>query len=117
MKKVQGLAKFGLVVGMVALLAACGGAPSEADIQAALEQEIQLQIDQAAGVTSPQVKEMLASLMPKIEKIVLQGCESLGDDAYQCKVEATASIKGRMMTNTESVRMTKSKADGWKISR
>ena len=43
MKTVQGFVKLGLVVGVAAVLTACGGgAPSEADVQQALEQEIQL---------------------------------------------------------------------------
>ncbi len=89
MKTVQGFVKLGLVVGVAAVLTACGGgAPSEADVQQALEKEIQLQIDRAAGSSSADVKNVLASLMPKIEKITLHGCESLGDDAYQCTVEA-----------------------------
>lgn len=118
MKTVQGFVKLGLVVGVTAVLTACGGgAPSEADVQQALEQEIQLQIDRAAGSSSADVKNVLASLMPKIEKITLHGCESLGDDAYQCTVEAASSIKGRKITNTDSVRMTKSNSGDWTLSR
>ncbi len=117
MKTVQGFAKLGWVVGLAAVLVACGGAPSEADIQKALEQEIQLQIDQAAGSSGADVKGMMAALMPKVDKIVVQGCESLGDDAYRCTVEATTSIKDRTMTHRDSVRMTKSQSGEWKISR
>lgn len=117
MKTVQYFAKLGFVVALAAALAACSDAPAEADIQKALEQEIQLQIDQAAGSSGAEVKDILATLMPKVEKIVLQGCESLGDDAYRCTVEATTSIKDRMMTHRDSVQMTKSQSGDWKISR
>ena len=118
MKKVQGLARLGLVSAIAAALTACGAsAPTAVDIQKALEQEIQQQIDLAAGNSSADVKEMMATLMPKIEKITVQSCESVADDAFQCTVEATASIKGRMISNTDSVRMSKTPTGAWAISR
>lgn len=118
MKTVQGFVKLGWVVGLAAVLVACGGAPSEADIQKALEQEIQLQIDQAAGSNSgADVKETMAALMPKVEKVLLHVCEALADGAYRCSIEAITSIKQRKMTRRDSVQMTKSPSGEWVISR
>ena len=118
MTSVKGFVKLGLIFTALAALAACGtSAPTEADIQKALEQEIQQQIDLAAGNSGPDVKEMMATLMPKIEKVTVQSCESVADDAFQCTVEATASIKGRMISNTDSVRMSKTSTGTWVISR
>lgn len=89
-----------------ALLSACGGSPSESDVRAALQKQVdagRAQAEQLMGRSSfldKQIEEQKKA----IEGVKLIGCKSDGDKAYLCDVEAKGGA-GR-------VRMLKG-SDGW----
>ena len=118
MNAVKGFTKLGLVCVMAAMLAACGGAPSDAEVRQALEDQVKNELAQIPGLSDLQdsgMQEMVASMMPKIENISPQGCESADNDAYLCTVEVTVSIMGQTQTNMQDVRLKKNKSGEWKI--
>ena len=112
--------KLGAVIVLSAALAACGGAPSEKEVRAALEKRIKSdlgQISAMAGGHGADLKELMDGMMPKIENISVNDCDSVGDDVYQCSVEATVSMMGEKHSNTEDIRLKKDKQGEWQVVR
>lgn len=120
MKTVKGFTKLGLVFGMAAALAACGGGPSDAEVRKVIEDQVASELEQVsgiAGVKDSGMEEMVSSMMPKIENISPQGCKSSDNDAYLCTVEVTATMMGQTQTNMQDLRLKKNKSGEWKIIR
>ena len=112
--------KLGAVIVLSAALAACGGAPSEKEVRAALEKRIKSdlgQISAMAGGHGADLKELMDGMMPTIENLNVKGCDSVGDDVYQCSVEATVSMMGEKHSNTEDIRLKKDKQGEWHVVR
>lgn len=112
--------KLGAVIVLSAALAACGGAPSEKEVRAALEKRIKSdlgQISAMAGAHGADLKELMDGMMPTIENLNVKGCDSVGDDVYQCSVEATVSMMGEKHSNTEDIRLKKDKQGEWQVVR
>lgn len=112
--------KLGAVIVLSAALAACGGAPSEKEVRAALEKRIKSdlgQISAMAGGHGADLKELMDGMMPTIENLNVKGCDSVGDDVYQCSVEATVSMMGEKHSNTEDIRLKKDKQGEWQVVR
>ncbi|WP_205340942.1 hypothetical protein [Denitrificimonas caeni] len=120
MNVVKGWARWTVLVAMAAGLAACGGAPSEAEVRQVLQEQIKHDLDKVTGMIDAEdsdLNTMLASMMPKIENIALQGCESEADSVYLCSVEATVTMLGQEKTNIEAVRFKKNKQGEWTMVR
>jgi len=120
MNLAKGWARGVLLVAMTAGLAACGGAPSEAEVRQVLQEQIKQDLDKVTGMIDAEnsdLNAMLSSMMPKIENIALQGCESEVDSVYLCSVEATVTMMGQEKKNIEAVRFKKNKAGEWTIVR
>ncbi|MEX3555522.1 MAG: hypothetical protein VB131_02465 [Burkholderia gladioli] len=86
-----------------ALLAACGGSPSESDVRAAIEKQSEKQLRLIGGKGSF-VDEQIAEQKKAVESSKLIGCKSDGDKAFLCDLE----ING----GSARVRMLKG-SDGW----
>lgn len=118
MKVVKNVTKLGLVFGLAAVLTACGGAPSDSDVRKALEEQIQSDMSQVTGgLKGAGLDGALDGMMPKIDKITPQGCESVGNDIYSCAVEATMTIMGMQQTNMQEFSFKKNKSGEWKVVR
>lgn len=119
MKAVNKIAQLGLVLGLAAVLTACGGAPSDKEVRKALEAQIESDMAQmtgglnAAGLGG----DAMDGMMPKIDNISPQGCEAAGNDIYNCTVEATVTMMGMQQTNMQNINLKKNKAGEWKIVR
>lgn len=111
--------KLGAVIVLSAALAACGGAPSEKEVRAALEKRIKSDLGQISAMAGGHGADLadLAGMMPKIENISVNGCDSVGNDVYECSVEATVSMMDSEHTNTENVRFKKDKQGEWQVVR
>lgn len=120
MKVLKGFIKLGSVVAMAAALAACGGAPSESEVRHALEKQIKSDLEKItsmAGGADSDALAMMDSMMPKIENISVDGCDSIGNDVYQCSVEATLTVMGQEQSTIENIRLKKSSKGEWLIVR
>lgn len=103
--------RFTLVTAAALVLTACGGAPSESDIQQALQK----QTDQMLKTMGPLAK-MSGADNTEIREVEKLGCEKDGDNAYRCDVKVTVTVAGREVTETSRGRFVKS-SDGWVASR
>ena len=112
-------AKLGWVVGLAALLSACGG-PSDAQVRQALETQIQNDLKQVSGISGlvgSEFGDMAESMMPKIDNISPQGCEKAENDIYNCTVESTVTVMGVSQTNMQEFSFKKNKAGEWRVVR
>lgn len=118
MKAVKSVTKLGLVFGLAAVLTACGGAPSDAEVRKALEEQIQSDMNQVTGgLKGAGLGDAMDSMMPKIDNISPQGCEEAANDIYNCTVEATITVMGMQQTNMQEFSFKKNKAGEWKVMR
>ena len=118
MKAVKSITKLGLVFGLAAVLTACGGAPSDAEVRKALEAQIQSDMNQVTGgLKGTGLDGAMDGMMPKIDNISPQGCEAAGNDIYNCTVEATVTMMGMKQTNMQNINLKKNKDGEWKIVR
>ena len=120
MKVIKNITKLGLVFGLVGALAACGGAPSDAEVRKALEEQIQQDLKQVSGISGlagSGFEDIAENMMPKIDNISPQGCESAANDIYNCTVEATITVMGIQQTNMQEISFKKNKAGEWKVVR
>lgn len=114
---VEHLAKMGLVIAMVASLAACSDEPPTAsDIQQAAAQAMEMDIDRQIGGDNPDLKKEIMSEIPKVNSVSLQGCEKQSADAYHCKFTITLIYKGDTQVHDGSAIMAKDKSGGWTMT-
>lgn len=95
------------------LLTACSGAPSEGDIQGALDR--QMKADQAS-VAKIGGAALAKSMVPVVTGIKKIGCKEDGEKAYRCDVEVEALQGGKSGKGAAVFRLIKL-SDGWSISR
>lgn len=118
MKVVTSAAKLGFVLSLVAVLTACGDAPSDAEVRKALEEQIQSETEQLkSGLKESGLDGAMAGMMPKIDNISPQGCKAAGNDIYNCTVEAAMTIMGNKQTNMHNISLKKNKDGAWKVVR
>ena len=120
MKAVKNFTKLGLVFGLAAVLTACGGAPSDSEVRKALQEQIQndlKQVSDMSGLAGSDFEDMAEGMMPKVDNISPQGCESAGNDIYNCTVEATITVMGMQQTNMQEFSFKKNKSGEWKVVR
>lgn len=96
------------------LLTACGGAPSEGEMRAAFENQIQQSNDNVKKMAGN--NSMTKSMESKLHSFKKVGCKEDGENAYRCDVEMEieAPFVGRRSVNAP-VRFVKA-SDGWKVS-
>ncbi|NIF52612.1 hypothetical protein [Burkholderia sp. Ax-1724] len=95
-----------LALATSALLSACSGSPSEDDVRAALEKQVDVgrqQAEQIAGKNSF-VDQQVAEQKKAVADVKLIGCKADGDKAYVC------DIQGKV--GAARIRMLKG-SDGW----
>ena len=117
MKAVTGLAKLGTVLGMAAVLSACGGAPSESDVRKAFEASMaeQKALLSDMGGVGADLEKMLENMMPKIEILSVKDCKEADAAAYTCNVEAKVSVGENTTTNTEKLTLRKNDSGDWTV--
>jgi hypothetical protein len=93
-------------------LTACGGAPSEGDIKAAIEKQMQNETAAMQAFGGKKSAEMLKGLMPEIKNIKKIGCKEDGEKAYKCDVEMEVTQMGATNKGIRPLRFVKG-SDGW----
>lgn len=104
------------IVGLLTscLLAACSGAPSDADIKTALTKAVAEQQKMMAQISgSTGMGNMLKIEYTSVKKI---GCKADGESAYRCDVETIAKTAMGEHKQTTSMRLIKG-SDGWVAGR
>lgn len=89
-----------LVVAASLTLTACGGEPSQGDIDAAIKKE---------QLAMPKLMEGLVPVVKNVKKI---GCKADGEKAYICDVELEVEQLGKTNKGIAPVRFVKG-SDGW----
>lgn len=102
MKKLLALASF-------LVLAACGGAPSDSDINAAMKKQFDAYNKQMASIGAKGFADAMKLDSMKFKKI---GCKEDGSSAYICDVE----VSGPQGTQASPMRFVKG-SDGWVASK
>ncbi len=82
------------------LLAACSSGPSESDIKALLEAELDKMSSMVSEIGGESMSDMLKV---EIHDVIIHGCEEERSDVYRCDVEvdATAPVLGRSVERSE----------------
>lgn len=99
-----------LLLGSTLLLSACSSGPSERDVKALIE----AQLEQMSAMLGEMGGESMSGMLKvEIHDVTLHGCEEERTDVYRCDVEvdATAPLVGRSVERSE-ILLAKSK-DGW----
>jgi len=102
-------------VAMVLTLSACGGAPSDSDIQSAFEKQAKMQADEW-GKMDKQFADAMRNATPDIKSTRKIGCKEDGEKAYKCDVEIEATTRGNTSKGIVPIRFVKG-SDGWMASR
>jgi hypothetical protein len=93
-------------------LSACGGSPSEGDIKAAIEKQMQNETKAMQAFGGKQTAEMMKGLVPEIKSIKKIGCKEDGEKAYKCDVEMEVTQMGATNKGIAPLRFVKG-SDGW----
>lgn len=96
-------------------LTACGGAPSEGEMKAAIEKQTVAQQKQLEAFAGKAAVAMSGDLMPKITGAKKVGCKEDGESAYRCDVEVQVSQNGAVNSTVTQMRFVKG-SDGWLLS-
>lgn len=98
------------------LLAACGGAPSEADMTKAIDKQIQAEMTAAKQFMGGAGASMAEKMAPKLENLKKIGCKDDGENAYRCDIEIEITQNGATNKAPTSMRFVKG-SDGWMASK
>jgi len=96
-----------------ALLTACSGAPSEGDIQGAVERQMKAEQESLAKIGGA---ELAKSMLPVVTGVKKIGCKEDGEKAYRCDVEVEVIQLGKTSKGPAAFRLVKL-SDGWSVSR
>lgn len=110
MYKLEKISKIAIGCGVLLILTACGGGPSEGDMLAAIAKESS-GLAKAAGRPDDG-----AGMIPKLNSVKKIGCKEDGDNAYKCDVELEVTRMGQTGKAITSVRFVKG-SDGWGVTR
>jgi hypothetical protein len=102
--------------GALLLLTACGGAPSEGDIKAAIEKQMGADVKAMAQMGGKQAADMFKGLVPEIKSVKKIGCKEDGEKAYKCDVEMEVTQMGSTNKGVAPMRFVKG-SDGWIASK
>ena len=102
--------------GALFVLAACGGAPSEADIQSALEKQMGADVKAMEKMGGQQGANMAKNFLPEIKSVKKIGCKEDGEKAYKCDVEMEVTQMGNTNKGIAPIRFVKG-SDGWIASK
>lgn len=103
-----------LIAAAAIALSACSGAPSESDIKAMMEAELEQTSTMLKGIAG---NGMADAMRTDIHDVTLHGCDEIRDEVYRCDVEVdvTAPLVGR---NVQRSNITLAKTDaGWTATR
>ena len=112
--KITNLLALSLLAIPLLTLTACSSKPSDSTV----EELIESQYDQATSYTDSladdpsgagsMVKDMMASMMPKLEDVDDVNCDSTEEkNAYRCTAEITQSINGKSRTDKATFKVYK----------
>lgn len=97
-------------------LAGCGGAPSEGQIKAAIEAQLQQQQKAVAGMLGAAAGTIPKDMLPEVTNVRKIGCTADGEKAYRCDVELEMKLRGNVTkTPPRPVRLVKG-SDGWAVA-
>ncbi len=99
-----------LLIASTLALSACSSGPSESDIKALLESEVDKMTAMVGELGGEKMSDMLKV---DIHKVTIHSCEEERNDVYLCdvEVEATSPMTGRSVERSE-ILLAKSD-DGW----
>lgn len=102
--------------GILLMLSACGGAPSEGDIKTALEKQMGAETKAMEKFGGKEVANMAKSYLPEIKSVKKIGCKEDGEKAYKCDVEMEVTQMGNTNKGIAPIRFVKG-SDGWLASK
>ena len=108
-------ARQAFALGACLALSACGGAPSEADMRAAVDSQVKAQTTAMEGFVGKKAMEASKGMTPEIKSFRKIGCKEDGEKAYRCDVEVEVSQLGSTAKSAKSMRFVKG-SDGWAVS-
>ena len=93
-------------------LAACSGAPGDADVQAALERHF---VEAVAPAQAKFGAQAGAALVPTVQSVVLQSCAAREGGLYLC--EAQVSLHSKVLGQRQSLTrlLLTQDANGWRV--
>lgn len=97
------------------VLSACSSGPSEGDIKAAIEHQVQSQLKVVQQFTGVKPKDMDKDLMPQVKSVKKIGCKEDGNNAFKCDVEVEVAYMGSTNKAVRPMRFVKT-SDGWQAS-
>lgn len=96
------------------LLAACGSAPSEDDMRAAMDRQMQAQVEGAGKLFGHTGAGLMKDMMPEVQSLKKVGCKADGDNAYLCDVELGVKQLGITHQSLVQLRFVKA-SQGWTV--
>ena len=110
-----------IVVSVLAafMLVGCSSEPSSADIQKALQLQVNGQRETARAWMGEQAASLLSGFLPQIKSAEKLGCVKVHEKSYTCDVEIelyTNDAKTATRKATDKVTLLKG-SDGWVVSR
>ena len=105
-----------LITGVLLALTACGGAPSDGDIKASIEKQMEADSKAMEQFGGKQATNMAKNLLPEIKSIKKIGCKEDGDKAYKCDVEMEVTQMGNTNKGIAPFRFVKA-SDGWVVTK
>lgn len=116
MKAITGLAKLGTVLGMAAVLSACGGdGPSASDVRKAIEATQAEQMETLSDMVGKDAAKKMAESAPNVKIASVKDCKEADEGAYICSVEAKVSMGKDSVTKTENMKLRKDDSGKWAI--
>ncbi|WP_230655931.1 hypothetical protein [Psychrobacter sp. I-STPA10] len=105
----------GVILLAAPLLTACSGAPSESTVEELIEDQYEQAnsmgeslANNTSGAAGDMMKNMMASMMPKLEDVDDINCDSTDEkNTYRCTAEITQSINGNTTTNKAAFKVYK----------
>ncbi|WP_101048927.1 hypothetical protein [Macromonas nakdongensis] len=106
--------RLGLLAIATGVLAGCSGAPSEDDMRAALDRQMQAQVDGASHIFGGAGASLMKGMMPEVQSLKKVGCQADGEKAYRCDVELQVQQLGVTNRSVVSLRFVQA-SDGWTV--
>ena len=115
MKAITGLAKLGAVLGMAAVLSACGGSsPSASDVNKAMDAKMAKDMELMASMLGKDAVAEMAKMAPKVKIVSVKDCTE-DDEVYTCSIEAKITQGKNSTAVTEQTSLRKDDSGKWII--
>ena len=97
------------------VLSACSNGPSDSDIKAAIDRQVQSQLKTMQQFVGGRAADMTKGLTPEVKSVKKIGCKEDGSNAFKCDVEIEVAHMGSTNKAVRPMRFVKT-SDGWQAS-